>query len=133
MSLVFSSWKVWFIKLFSLEKPRWQVGELDHKTNTSLTFLRGLVFTGRSYTIIPVDNDVIFLSLWLKESGYDGRSPLKNKTPFIEQYRTAVEFKGLFKRSIAATLHVASLSQCLRYLPLSLLKGTVLEEQSMGF
>lgn len=66
----FNNWKVWFIKLFSLEKPRWQVGDLDHKTNTGLIFLRGLWFTVKSYTVIPVDDDEIFLNLWLKESSY---------------------------------------------------------------
>lgn len=39
------------------------MADLDHKTNTSLTFLRGLVFTVTSCTVILADDDDIFLSL----------------------------------------------------------------------
>lgn len=36
---------------------------LDHKTNSRQTFLRGLYFTVKSYTVIFVDDDDIFLNL----------------------------------------------------------------------
>lgn len=66
-----------------------------------------------------------FLTLLVKKNkcGWRGLS-LKSRTPFIEQCEADVEFKVLLHLFLNVYVH----------LPLSLLeKGTVFEEQSMGF
>lgn len=72
LSFGFSSWKVRFIKIFSLDMPRWQVGDLDHRINKP-SILKGL-FAIASYIIISVDGHEIFHpvgegeQLWLERS-----------------------------------------------------------------